>query len=157
MNNDLNTRINARNEVTQGQINDIKNNYFEIKYLLNNKINKLEKNQQKVFDYLKYSFEKEKLKNKINDTKYHNNIHNHRQSNNNNSNRDYVLNMLREVPSMIQNKMNQIYQEEIEENKKHYKFFNDLRNHLMSELKEQRKQDNLKYKQQLDELRKLKE
>lgn len=55
INNDLNTRLKARNEVTQEQIKDIQNNYYEIKYLLDNKIDKLEKNQKKVFDFMKYS------------------------------------------------------------------------------------------------------
>ena len=155
INNNLNTRLKARNEVTQDQINDIQNNYYEIKYLLNNKINKLEKNQKKVFDYLKFSVEQDKFKNGGNDVRYHNYIQNY--SNKNTTYRENALNVIREVPNMIQNKMNQIYLEEVEENRKQNRFLNDLRNQLISEFKEQRKQDNIKYKQQIDELRRLKE
>ena len=83
INNDLNTRLKARNEVTQNQINEIQNNYYEIKYLLNNKIDKLEKNQKKVFDFLKYSFDQDRLKNDMNDGRYDNHhIYEYRQKNN---------------------------------------------------------------------------
>ena len=101
INNDLNTRLKARNEVTQNQINEIQNNYYEIKHLLNNKIDKLEKNQQKVFDYLKYSFDQNKLKNDMNDPRYENQINDYRQRNS--IEREKLLNMLKDVPIMIQN------------------------------------------------------
>ena len=71
--------------------------------------------------------------------------------------RDNNVNILKDLPSMIKNKMNQIYQEELEESRNQNRFLNDLRNQVFSELRDQRKQDNLKYKQQIEELRKLKD
>ena len=59
--------------------------------------------------------------------------------------------MLKEVPSMIQNKINQIYKDELDENKKQNKFLNDLKNQIILEIKEQRKKDNLKFKEQINE------
>ena len=70
-----------------------------------------------------------------------NNI-NYRQKNN--ADWEYLLNMLREVSSMIHNRMNQIYQEKMEENKKQNQFINNLINQVISELKDQRRQDNIK-------------
>ena len=101
-------------------------------------MDKFEQNQQKVFDYLKYSVEQDKLKNEMIDI---NNI-NYRQKNN--ADREYLLNMLREVPSMIHNRMSQIYQEEMEKNRKQNQFLNNLINQVISELKDQRRQDNIK-------------
>ena len=103
---------------------------------MDNKMNKFEQNQQKVFEY--FSVEQDKLKNEMIDI---NNI-NYRQKNN--ADREYLLNMLREVPSMIHNRMSQIYQEEMEENRKQNQFLNNLINQVISELKDQRRQDNIK-------------
>ena len=97
---------------------------------MDNKMDKFEQNQQKVFDYLKYSVEQDKLKNEMIDI---NNI-NYRQKNN--ADREYLLNMLREVPSMIHNRMSQIYQEEMEKNRKQNQFLNNLINQVISELKD---------------------
>ena len=155
LDNDLNAKLNSNNEKAQEQINTIKNNYYEIKYLLHNKINTLEKNQQKVFDYLKKSIEKEKIKDDRNDVKYHNYFQNYREVNN--LNNEKALNIIKEVPSMIQNKMDQIYQDEIEENRKQNRFLNELKNQLISQFKEQRRQDNIRHQNQINELRKLKE
>ena len=47
LNNNLNNSLKERNRITQEQINAIENNYYEIKYLLDNRINKLEHNQKK--------------------------------------------------------------------------------------------------------------
>ena len=148
INNDLNTRLKARNEVTQEQIKDIQNNYYEIKYLLDNKIDKLEKNQKKVFDFMKFSLEQDKLKNGMNSIKYHGGNQNYIHQNS--LGRDNVLNILKGLPSIIHNKMNQIYQEELEENRNQNRFLNDLRNQVFSELRDQRRQDNLKYNQQIE-------
>ena len=104
---------------------------------MDNKMDKFEQNQQKVFDYLKYSVEQDKLKNEMDI----NNI-NYRQKNN--ADREYLLNMLKEVPFMVHNRMNQIYQEEMEENRKQNQFLNNLINQVISELKDQRRQDNIK-------------
>ena len=42
LNNNFNNSLKERNRITNDQINSIQNNYYGIKYLLDNKINKLE-------------------------------------------------------------------------------------------------------------------
>ena len=64
--NNYNRKLNGKNPIFYDQLNAIQNNYYEIKYMLNDKINRLEKNQRKVNDFLKYSLEKDRLQNDIN-------------------------------------------------------------------------------------------
>ena len=155
LDNNLTDKLKKRNIITQNKINSIQNNYFEIKYLLDNKINKLENNQKKVYDFMKYSLEQDNIKLNSMFEKYNQNIKNHHEKSNHN--REYLLKMVEEVPKMIQNKINQIYLGEIEENKKHSIFLNDLKNKIVSELKEQRRLDNLKYRQLISELNNAKD
>ena len=104
---------------------------------------------------MKYSLDQDQLKNEMKDAKYNNYIKNEREKNS--SDRAQLLNMIKEVPSMIQNKINQIYQEEIEENRNQSEFFNQLKNQIVSEIKNQRREDDIKHRKQINELKKLKE
>ena len=147
INDNLNRKLRANNEVAQNQINSIKNNYEELRYLLDEKTNKLENNQNKIIDYMKHSLEQ----NDINDNKYNNNYIN------NSTNKENLIRALNQVPSMIQNKINQIYKEEKEENRNQNMFLNKLKEEVITVLRNQRKQDDLRYKQHIEELRKLKD
>ena len=155
LDNNLTDKLKKRNIIAQNKINSIQNNYYEIKHLLDNKINKLEKNQKKVLDFMKYSLEQDNLKLNSMFEKYNQNIKNHQEQSN--QNREYLLKVVKEVPKMVQNKINQIYLGEIEENKRHNLFLNDLKNKIVSELKEQRRLDNLKYRQLISELNNAKD
>ena len=104
---------------------------------------------------MKYSLDQEDLKNKMNDNKYNNYIKN--MIDNNSSNRENLLRILEQVPPLIQNKINQIYKEELEENRNQNEFLNLLKEEVISILKNKRKADNIRYRKQINELKKLKE
>ena len=155
INNNLNRNLRANNEIAQDQINTIRNSYDEIRLLLDEKANRLEKNNKKIIDYMKYSLDQDELKNKMNDNRYKNYIKN--MMDNNSSNRENLLRILSQVPPMIQNKINQIYKDELEENRNQHEFLNHLKEEVISILKNQRKADIIRHRKQINELKKLKE
>ena len=152
--NNLNKKLNDKNPLLQDQLNSIENNYYEMKYMLNNKINRLKQNQRTVNDFLKYSLEQDRLQNDINAIKFNKYIKNYRDKNL--SEKEYLLNILNKVPGMIENKMNKIYLDEIEENRNQKQFLDNLKNKISMEFQNQRRNDYIKYKRQLNEIIKLK-
>ena len=152
--NNLNKKLNDKNPLLQDQLNSIENNYYEMKYMLNNKINRLKQNQRTVNDFLKYSLEQDRLQNDINAIKFNKYIKNYRDQNL--SEKEYLLNILNKVPGMIENKMNKIYLDEIEENRNQKQFLDNLKNKISMEFQNQRRNDYIKYKRQLNEMIKLK-
>ena len=82
INTNLNQKLKESNKMAKEQMDSIKNNYYEIKYLLDERINKIEKNQKKVLDFMKYSLDKDKLKNDMEKAKYNNYIKNYEQKKN---------------------------------------------------------------------------
>jgi hypothetical protein len=52
--------------MNKDKLNAIENNYYEMRYFLNDKINRLEKNQEKFNNILQYSLEQNRLQNDIN-------------------------------------------------------------------------------------------
>ena len=69
INTNLNRKINGGNPIIYDHLNAIENNYYEMKNMLNDKINRLEKNQRKVNDFLKYSLEQDRLQNDLHSLK----------------------------------------------------------------------------------------
>lgn len=150
----MNIRLNGKNPVIFDQINSIENNYYEMKNMLNNKINKLEQNQRKVNDFLKYSLEQDRIQNDINSYKFNKYIKNYHEKNL--SEKDYLLNILNRVPNMIENKLSRIYLKEIEESRNQKLFLDNLKEKIALELQNQRRLDYLRYKRQLNEVIQLK-
>jgi hypothetical protein len=151
LNNNLEMQLKARNQIAQERMISIKNNYNEIKDLLDNRINKIENNNKKVLDFMKYSIEQDDIKRNMINDKYKKYI---KLSNKqNNEERENLLKMVKEIPLLIQNKVSQLYADEVEENNKQNRFFNELKMKIVSELKEQRRIDNMKYEQLIKELK----
>ena len=124
------------------QLNAIENNYYEMKFILNDKINRLEKNQRKVNNFLKYSLEQDRLQNDINNYNYQKNFNVYKSKNR--SEKSHILKMLNEIPEKIENKFNKLYLNELEENRNQKYFFNKLKERMTQELDYQRKFDYLK-------------
>ena len=154
INTNLNRKINGGNPIIYDQLNAIENNYYEMKNMLNDKINRLEKNQRKVNDFLKYSLEQDRLQNDLHSLKMNKYIKHYRDKNMNE--KDYLLNMLNRVPHLIENKLGKIYLNEIEENRNQKYFLENLKDKIALELQNQRRYDYLKYKKQLNEIIQLK-
>ena len=56
--------------LNRDKLKNIENNYFDMRYLLNDKINRLEKNQRRFNEILKYSLEQNRMQNDINSFNY---------------------------------------------------------------------------------------
>ena len=161
LNNSINNLVNNSNEKLKGknpaiyeQINEISNNYKEMKNILKNKINKLEQNQKRINNILKYSFAKRKLNNNLNTLKFNKNINN--SGGKIVSEKEYLLNMLNKIPNNFENKMGQIYLDEVVENRNQKNFLDIVKNILNIQFQNKRRIDYLKFKRQLNELIKLK-
>ena len=137
------------------QLNAIENNYYEMKFLLNDKINRLEKNQRKVNDFLKYSLEQDRLQNDINHYNYNKYIKNYQSRKM--SEKDHILNMLDEIPRRIENKFGKLYLKELEESRSQRHFFANLKEKMAIELDKQRRYDYLKYQKKIEELMLMKD
>ena len=154
INNNYYRKINKNNPFIYDQLTAMERNYNQMKLMLNDKINRLEHNQRKVKDFLKYSLEQDRLQNDINTYKFNNYLKNYHEKNLNE--KDYLLNMLNEVPNLIEKKIGKLYQNEIEENRNQKYFLENLKQRMTLELQRQRRNDYLRYKRQLNEMIELK-
>ena len=141
--------------MNRDKLKAIENNYLEMRYLLNDKINRLEKNQRKFNEILQYSLAQNSLQNDINSFNYDKHIQNYKDKNK--LEKEYLINVINQMPQMIESKINKIFEDEYESNQNQKQFLENLKERMISELKNQRRYDYIKYKQQLNELMKLKE
>ena len=141
--------------MNRDKLKAIENNYLEMRYLLNDKINRLEKNQRKFNEILQYSLAQNSLQNDINSFNYDKHIQNYKDKNK--LEKEYLINVINQMPQMIESKINKIFEDEYESSQNQKQFLENLKERMISELKNQRRYDYIKYKQQLNELMKLKE
>ena len=137
------------------KLKNIENNYYDMRYLLNDKINRLEKNQRRFNDILKYSLEQNRMQNDINSFNYNKHIQNYRDKNR--EDKDYLLKVLNQMPEMIEKKIDRIFQDEYESSQNQKQFVENLKERMLSEMQYQRRYDYMKYRQQLKEIMMLKE
>lgn len=135
------------NFIAQQKLNNLKNNYNEIKTLLNNKIEKLEHDQQMQFDNLKYALEQGgglkmmgAVKNSNGGNKY----------NLQRAEEEDIINASRRLPKLLDEQFSKTY------GSKKYGTSNflskDIRRRVDDELNRQRALDDLKFKRELDEI-----
>ena len=132
--------------MNRDKLKTIENNYFEMRYLLNDKINRLEKNQRKFNDILQYSLEQNRLQNDINSFNYDKHIQNYKDKNK--LEKEYLINVINQMPQMIESKIDKIFMDEYESSQNQKQFLENLKERMISELKNQRRYDYIKYKQQ---------
>ena len=141
--------------LNRDKLKNIENNYFDMRYLLNDKINRLEKNQRRFNEILKYSLEQNRMQNDINSFNYNKHMQNYEDKNR--VEKDYLLKMINQMPEMIENKIDRIFQDEYESSQNQKNFIENLKERMLSEIKNQRRYDYMRYRQQLKELMILKE
>ena len=141
--------------MNRDKLKAIENNYYDMRYLLNNKINRLEKNQRKFNEILQYSLEQNRLQNDINSFNYNKHIQNYKDKNR--LEKEYLINVINQMPEIIENKIDKIFMDEYESSQNQKQFLENLKERMISELKNQRRYDYMKYKHQLNELLKLKD
>ena len=137
------------------KLKNIENNYYDMRYLLNDKINRLEKNQRRFNEILKYTLEQNRMQNDINSFNYNKHIQNYRDKNR--EDKDYLLKVLNQMPEMIEKKIDRIFQDEYESSQNQKQFVENLKERMLSEMQYQRRYDYMKYRQQLKEIMMLKE
>ena len=150
--------------MNKDKLNAIENNYYEMRYFLNDKINRLEKNQEKFNHILQYSLEQNRLQNDINAFNYDKYIDHVERvkrekdiqyyKDKNYVEKEYLINFLNEMPKIIDNKINRVLNDEYEL-KKQQQYMDNLKEKMMMEMKAQRMHDYMKYKRQINELKKL--
>ena len=150
--------------MNKDKLNSIENNYYEMRYYLNDKINRLEKNQEKFNNILKYSLEQNRLQNDINAFNYDKYIDHVERikrkkdiqyyKDKNYIEKEYLIKLLNEMPKIIDNKIERLLNNEYELNTKK-DFMDELREKMEREMEEQRMYDHIKYKKKINELKKL--
>ena len=141
--------------MNRDKLDAIENNYYEMRYLLNDKINRIERNQRKFNEILQYSLEQNRLQNDINSFNYDKHLQNYKDKNT--EEKDYLLNILNQMPKMIEKKINKIFLNEYESSRNQKQFMENLREKMIIEMKNQRMYDYIKYKKQINELIQIKE
>ena len=150
--------------MNKDKLNSIENNYYEMRYFLNDKINRLEKNQEKFNNILKYSLEQNRLQNDINAFNYDKYIDHVERikrekdiqyyKDKNYFEKEYLINFLNEMPKIIDNKIEHLLNNEYDLNNRK-EFLDDLKEKMEREMQEQRMYDHIKYKKKINELKKL--
>ena len=141
--------------MNRDKLDAIENNYYEMRYLLNDKINRIERNQRKFNEILQYSLEQNRLQNDINSFNYDKHLQNYKDKNS--EEKDYLINILNQMPQMIEKKINRIFLNEYESSRNQKQFMENLREKMIIEMKNQRMYDYIKYKKQINELIQMKE
>ena len=135
------------NFIAQQKLNNLKNNYNEIKTLLNNKIEKLEHDQQMQFDNLKYALEQGgglKMMGAVKNANGGNNYNLQR------AEEEDIINASRRLPKLLDEQLGKAYS-----SKKYgtsHLLSKDIRRRVDDELNRQRALDDLKFKRELDEI-----
>ena len=95
------------------------------------------------------------MQNDINSFNYNKHMQNYEDKNK--LEKDYLLKMINQMPEMIENKIDRIFQDEYESSQNQKNFIENLKERMLSEIKNQRRYDYMRYRQQLKELMILKE
>ena len=147
-------KLQNNNFIAQQKLNNLKNNYKEIQTLLNNKLEKLEHEQQMQFDNLKYALGQERglkipgaVKNANKGNNYDLNL----------AEREDLIDATRQLPKILDKKINEALGDR--RNKKSRNRYeglisdiNSMRRRIDEDLKRQRTLDDIKFRRKLDEI-----
>ena len=137
--------------LNRDKLKNIENNYFDMRYLLNDKINRLEKNQRRFNEILKYSLEQNRMQNDINSFNYNKHMQNYEDKNK--LEKDYLLKMINQMPEMIENKIDRIFQDEYESSQNQKNFIENLKERMLSEIKNQRRYDYMRSIKRINDIK----
>ena len=144
------SKLQNDNFIAQKRLNDLKNNYNEIKTLLNNKIEKLEQDQQMQFDNLKFALEQGGGLKMMGAVK---NANGGNQYDLQRAEEEDIIDVSRRLPKLLDEQLSKTYN-----TKKKYgssRLFSkmpDIRRRVDDELNRQKALDDLKFKRELDEI-----
>ena len=150
INNSVASKLQNDNFIAQQKLNNLKNNYNEIKTLLNNKIEKLEHDQQMQFDNLKYALEQGGGLKMMGAVK---NANGGNQYDLQRAEEEDIIDVSRRLPKLLDEQLSKTYN-----TKKKYgssrllSKMPDIRRRVDDELSRQKALDDLKFKRELDEI-----
>jgi len=154
INNSIAVRLQNDNLIAQQKLNNIKNNYNEIKTLLNNKIEKLEQDQQMQFDNLKLALEKGgglKMMGAVKNANGGNNFDLQR------AEEEDMIDATRKLPRLLEEKINLLNNMKIQEKQDEKRLLSQARRKLNDELKKQKEKDEIRFKKEIDEIEQKRE
>ena len=144
------SKLQSDNFMAQQKLNNLKNNYNEIKTLLNNKIEKLEHDQQMQFDNLKYALEQGgglKMMGAVKNANGGNKYDLQR------AEEEDIIDVTRRIPKLLDEQLSKTYniKKKYGTNRLMSKM-PDIRRRVDDELSRQKALDDLKFKRELDEI-----
>ena len=154
INNSIAMRLQNDNLIAQKKLNNMKNNYKEIRTLLNNKIEKLEQDQQMQIDSLKHAIEQGgglKLKSAVKNSMGGNKFDLKK------AEKEDMLDITRKLPILLENKINQINEMKMKEKKGEKKFLSKIRKKLNEEIQKQKELDEIRFKKEIYEIEQQRE
>ena len=154
INNSIAVRLQNDNFIAQQKLNNIKNNYNEIKTLLNNKIEKLEQDQQMQFDNLKYALEQGgglKMMGAVKNANGGNNYDLRK------AEEEDMIDATRKLPKLLEDKINIINDMKRKEKEDEKRLLSQVRRKVNEEIKKQKEKDEIRFKKEIDEIERKRE
>ena len=154
INNSIAVRLQNDNFLAQQKLNNIKNNYNEIKNLLNNKIEKLEHDQQMQFNNLKYALEQGgglKMMGAVRNANGGNNYDLQR------AEEEDMIDATRKLPKILEDKINIINDMKRKEKQDEKRLLSQVRKKVNEEIKKQKEKDEIRFKKEIDEIEQKRE
>ena len=154
INNSIAVRLQNDNFLAQQKLNNIKNNYNEIKTLLNNKIEKLEQDQQMQFDNLKYALEQGGGLKMMGAVKNANggNIYDLKRAE-----EEDMIDATRKLPKLLEDKINIINNMKKKEKQDEKRLLSQVRKKINEEIKKQKEKDEIRFKKEKDDIEQKRE
>ena len=154
INNSIALRLQNDNFVAQQKLNNIKHNYNEIKTLLNNKIEKLEQDQQMQFDNLKYALEQGgnlKMMGAVKNANGGNNYDLRR------AEEEDMIDATRKLPRLLEDKINIINNMKRKEKQDEKRLLSQVKRKVNEEIQKQKEKDEQRFKKEIDEIEQKRE
>ena len=154
INKNISSRLQNDNFIAQQKLNNIKNNYNEIKTLLNNKIEKLEQDQQMQFENLKYALEQGGGLKMMGAVKNANggNIYDLKRAE-----EEDIIDATRKLPRLLEEKINIINNMKIKEKEDEKRLLSQVKRKVNEEIKKQKEKDEIRFKRELDDIEQKRE
>ena len=154
INNSIALKLQNDNFVAQQKLNNIKHNYNEIKTMLNNKIEKLEQDQQMQFDNLKYALEQGgnlKMMGAVKNANGGNNYDLRR------AEEEDMIDATRKLPRLLEDKINLINNMKRKEKQDEKRLLSQVKRKVNEEIQKQKEKDEQRFKKEIDEIEQKRE
>ena len=149
INNSIAVRLQNENFIAQQKLNKIKNNYNEIKSLINNRIDKLEHDQEMQFINLKYALEMGgglKMMGAVRNAEEGNNYDLDR------AEEQDMYDAAKKLPKIVEDRIDVINDMKKKEKQEERKLYSDIRQKVRDEIRLQKEKDELRFRDEINEI-----